>query len=536
MAIFILKTQPFLLITLALGAQVSSRYFQETSSSQSYTNNPICSKRSCVNPITPGLTELPRLEELVWQCTASGDVKKYSQFCKEHLFYDAAIPSPSNKSVGLDALVFAQEQAASTMFIYHLSALGYEGWDFKEQGNINTNGCVRSIQQMVCLTYFPKAKAYCQAGEQTPYSRPCKNACELYMDKCKVECCDGSNQCVFSQTTETGTNITGYVDADGPSALCTGGGSNRLGVPMTLLLFLIGMHSASAEFGSSEPSQRAAKRGGFSQLLVACVLVFCCVSLQGCFLTIPEHNTPAWLSKTNYLVKYEYIPPGQSSASATLNSCSPGAAARQVCSGRGECALWSGPDLTSSESYTTQVQLATFFCKCDAEWADPECKTRRKSQLKAFAWSMVFGVFGADHFYLGLVYSGLAKLFVSFFVGLISLVWWSQVSMYFPIIGLGTWWIFDVVRTGCAPVYASDFRVYNDLPHWVFVLTVTFLFAAGGLIYSLDSYVRYRKLKRAEVMKMHERDEDLSLPRAEDMDKARFRGFSGYGATTQQHR
>jgi len=128
----------------------------------------------------------------------------------------------------------------------------------------------------------------------------------------------------------------------------------------------------------------------------------------------------------------------------------------------------------------------------------------------------------------------LAKLGITFLVGLVSLLWWAQISWYFPVVGFGTWWIFDVVRIGCAPVYSSDFRVNNDLPHWVFVSIVVFLFAAGGLVFSLDSYVRYRKLKRAEVMKYHEREEDLCLPRAEE--GTRYRGFGGYGATLQQHR
>jgi len=519
-----------LLSTLALGAQV--KYFETTLDTQVYTNNPICNKHACTNPLTPGLTELPRLQELVWQCTASGDAKQYIQFCADVVNYDAAIPSPTNKSAGLDALVFAQDSAASTMFVLHIAALGYDTWDFKDQHNINNDRCVRRVQEMVCYTYFPKAQANCQAGQQTAYSRPCKNSCYSYLDACKVECCDGSDRCVFDITTEAGGNVTGYVDVDGPSALCTGSGSSRLGVPMTLLLFLLGLHTASADFGSSEPAQRT-KRSGFSQLLVACIVLFCSVSLQGCFLSVPQHDKPNWISKTNYLVKYEYIPPGESSSAAMLNSCSPGASGRQVCSGRGQCKLWSGQPLTPARKQEDAATMTTFFCDCMAEWADPECKTRRKSQLNAWALSMSLGVFGADHFYLGFIYHGLAKLGVSFLVGLISLLWWSQISWYFPVVGFGTWWIFDVMRIGCAPVYATDFRVNNDLPHWVFVSTICFLFAAGGLVFSLDSYVRYRKLKRAQVMKMHERDEDLCLPRAEE---GRRRGFGGYGATLQQHR
>jgi len=302
---------------------------------------------------------------------------------------------------------------------------------------------------------------------------------------------------------------------------------------MTLLLFLLGLHTASADFGSSEPAQQT-KRSGFTRLLVACIVLFCSVSLQGCFLSVPQHEKPNWISKTNYLVKYEYIPPGESSSAAMLNSCSPGASARQVCSGRGQCKLWSGQPLTPTSAQEDGATMTTFFCDCLPEWADPECKTRRKSQLNAFALSMSLGVLGADQFYLGFIYYGLAKLGVTFLVGLVSLLWWSQISWYFPVVGFGTWWIFDVVRIGCAPVYATDFRVNNDLPHWVFVSLVVFLFAAGGLVYSLDSYVRYRKLKRAEVMKYHEREEDLCLPRAEE--GTRYRGFGGYGATLQQHR
>merc|ERR1712113_656133 len=103
-----------------------------------------------------------------------------------------------------------------------------------------------------------------------------------------------------------------------------------------------------------------------------------------------------------------------------------------------------------------------FFCDCERDWADPECRTRRKSQAKAFLLSLFTGYIGLDHFYLGEYYSGIAKLAT---FG-----------------GLGVWWIIDIVRIGSAPIYASDFRLAADLPHWAYVFISVGFFAALGAL------------------------------------------------------
>eukprot|EP00913_Durusdinium_trenchii_P016322 g15341.t1 len=89
----------------------------------------------CVNPLTPGLYDLPRLSGLVWQCSQPGEVQKYLQFCKAAVDYDPAIPSPANSSVALDTITRAQDEAASTTFVYHLSGLGYEVLAFCTDSN-----------------------------------------------------------------------------------------------------------------------------------------------------------------------------------------------------------------------------------------------------------------------------------------------------------------------------------------------------------------------------------------------------------------
>jgi len=192
------------------------------------------------------------------------------------------------------------------------------------------------------------------------------------------------------------------------------------------------------------------------------------------------------------------------------------------CSGRGQCVPFGASSLTLEQVNKTLDSVSS-FCQCEPAWADPECRTRRKSQVTAYFLSIFGGFFGLDRFYLGLRYSGVAKLFT---LG-----------------GFGLWWAYDIVRVGSAPVYAKDFRVDNDLPHWVFMLTAVLLFAAAGFVYSLESYVAFRKKKRAEVQKLHNGEEDRILTNLDEMDGPRFRprnstfvgkhahAFSGYGAT-----
>jgi len=493
-------------ITLATATQAQLGSLAAISDGVVYTNNPICLKNKCINPLTPGLRDLPRLENLVWQCPQPGDVGRYVNFCKTALYYDPALPSPTNQSMTLSGLVDAQDAAASEMFFYHLASLGYDSWDYQRPSEIE-DPCVKAIYNMVCYTYFPKSMAGCKAGTQTPYSRPCRNSCQTYLDSCQVECCDDSARCVFDISTDMGGGVvskeTGYVDADGPSAICTGGLDNsagiRLSAPFALVLLLLGapLVAGSAEAQGSTTGRRRSflPEMPSTQVLVLLVMLAASVSLQGCTLSIPSHNQAAWRKMSNYLMKYEYVPAGQFATSATLNSCSAGAAGREVCSGRGQCKPWFRLPLKVLDPKDADETESISFCECEPEWADPECRTQRKSQIKAFFLSLFGGFLGLDLFYLGFKIWGLCKLFT---LG-----------------GFGFWWLFDIVRVGCAPPYAHDFRVNNDLPHWVFMAVVMILFTTAGLLYSLESFFAYRKQKRNLIQKLSQGDEETHLDRAE---------------------
>jgi hypothetical protein len=190
-----------------------------------YTDNSFCRKNNCINPLYPGFLDLPRLEKVEWQCATHSLVTDYMSFCKDVVDYDPALPSPS-KSTPVNHLVRSQEDAAMTMFAYHLSGMGYDFWDYQQPGNSDSD-CVRSVWKMVCFTYFPRSSPGCKLGEQSLYKKPCASCCQNYILHCGVECCDESVKCTFDHQTQysNGTIVltqTGYVDVEGPSALCTG--------------------------------------------------------------------------------------------------------------------------------------------------------------------------------------------------------------------------------------------------------------------------------------------------------------------------
>ena len=150
--------------------------------------------------------------------------------------YDPSLPQSSD---GVQSMVRRQDQAASTMFVYHLAGLGLEAWDYTKPEN-SDNDCVRSIWRMVCYTYFPRAKLGCQVGLPTQYTRPCQSSCHNYIRQCGVECCDESVQCVFEhERPAPGGDMVkteGYVAHSGPSSLCTGAASSQsLGLALALI-------------------------------------------------------------------------------------------------------------------------------------------------------------------------------------------------------------------------------------------------------------------------------------------------------------
>ncbi|CAK9090727.1 TM2 domain-containing protein Y66D12A.21, partial [Durusdinium trenchii] len=223
-------------------------------------------------------------------------------------------------------------------------------------------------------------------------------------------------------------------------------------------------------------------RGG-KKMWGALVLLFCVFNLQGCSLFIPSHRVPNWKKAPDYLVQHEFVAEGLPETAASLNSCRSAGVGEQVCSGRGQCKPWSTVPMKVDGGQATY----TSFCECDYQWADPECRTRRKSQMKAFLLSLFLGFLGVDRFYLGFFYTGCMKLVT---LG-----------------GLGLWWLYDIVRVGAAPIYALDYKVAADLPHWLFMTILVLLFTALGLLWSLDSYGRHRTKKRQEAMQFFAEEE-----------------------------
>jgi len=311
------------------------------------------------------------------------------------------------------------------------------------------------------------------------------SSCKNYVKACGVECCDESVQCVFSHEKELpgGVKVTteGYAPHDGPSSMCTGGA--RRGVSPSMGLWAL---IAFAAFRAVDGVASAAL-GGLSRtlrgtsprrLMMAGSLVVIAMSLQGCDYDVPIHHVGNWRGQPDYLIKYEFIPPGGSPKSASLNSCSMSRLSQTLqCNGRGVCRMWDPSNLNNDMA----------FCECDTYFADPECSTRRRSQLVAYLLSMFTGYLGLDMFYLGFPSLGVAKLFT---FG-----------------GFGVWWIYDIIRIGSAPVYASTFRTADDLPHFAFVLTTVLFAIILGFAIAYQTTVTFRAQKRKEAMLLQNDEE-----------------------------
>jgi len=237
------------------------------------------------------------------------------------------------------------------------------------------------------------------------------------------------------------------------------------------------------------------------------------LTLSGCDMEVPKHHVGNWRKNPNYLVEFQYLEKGKDITAAQLNSCMiKDVPATMQCSGHGYCKEWN-PDELSTQPLS--------FCVCDRDWADPECRTRRKSQITAFLFSFFGGFLGADYFYLGFPL-------------------WAAVKLV-TLGGLGFWWLVDIIRTGAGPVYAYNFRVAHDLPHWVYVISTVSLFAMIGFLLSIESYFSYRRQKRDDVMKLQQAEESRRVaPGAEELEGPHFNasgpghggfnGFGGYGA------
>lgn len=441
-----------------------------------YTTNAICSKKHCVNPIFPGLEDMHHLELAQWISSSLRKTNEDMHFCRSAITYDPALPAASGSTI--KQLVQRQDNAAATTFYYHLYALGMEAWDYKKPEF--ANDCVKSIWRMACYTYFPRAEVGTMDGAFSRYVRPCQSSCMNYIRTCGVECCDESVQCVFSHTKAIShtQNLTtsGYVPHDGPSTLCTGG-AQRAARPLGVGLFLLMVFQTIFSFEGSTRSFFGGK--GKQKLLLAAGFMVLALSLQGCSYDVPIHRVGNWRAEPDYLMTHEFIPPGGSPQSASINSCSLNRLSQSLqCSGRGKCTLWKPHDAES----------ALAFCECDRDWADPECRTPRKSQTIAYLLSIFFGVLGADQFYLGFTGLGIAKLLT---LG-----------------GGGVWYVWDIVRIGSAPVYSHNFRTAADLPHFAFVLTIVMWAGFLGFAMAYVVTTSYRARKRKEAMLLSEQEEN----------------------------
>jgi len=209
------------------------------------------------------------------------------------------------------------------------------------------------------------------------------------------------------------------------------------------------------------------------------VLLMFGMNLQGC---IPaSHPTAIWQSKASYITNFQVFAPNQDAP--ILNSCEQADLPPALqCSGHGFC-----------RTFGAHTKLA--FCDCDRDWADPECRTRRKSQKTTYFLSLFFGWLGADAFYLG--------------------DYWTAAAKLTTLGGFGFWWTMDIVWIGSAPVYSSANRLAPDLPHWVFMLSSTTFFMMFGYLYfvlrsSLSRYQQERVRSMKEMLwllaKLHARE------------------------------
>jgi hypothetical protein len=228
-----------------------------------YTTNAVCKQRYCIDPVFPGLDQLELLEDRSWKKYEHKLFGDYFKFCRNFIDYDFALPIINRAHTwnvtgnSTQDLISTQEALAAKLYFYHLSAMGLEAWDYQtpeKEVDLPHGPCAKQVARMACFTYLPMANPLVQAGMSTRYIRPCKSTCENYVKTCQVDCCDDSVQCVFDRKEQVVPDRvdlvftaalqikSGYLDYDGPSAMCTGGARRIVAVP-TLLAFLFAMRA-----------------------------------------------------------------------------------------------------------------------------------------------------------------------------------------------------------------------------------------------------------------------------------------------------
>lgn len=192
-----------------------------------YTTNYMCRPQYCINPVFPALSyfgenTFAKQEKRHWGCVDDMRFSNHTGFCARLLTYPFSLPAPEKEQMLVRDIVKQESREAIKMYAAHLAGMGLEFWEYTEPWNLPHDPCIQSVWKLVCYTYFPK----CNAIEENKYLKPCKSACQTYVQKCKVDCCDDGLKCVFTHEKVLAdgkvSKESGYSDHVGPSTLCTG--------------------------------------------------------------------------------------------------------------------------------------------------------------------------------------------------------------------------------------------------------------------------------------------------------------------------
>jgi len=176
------------------------------------------------------------------------------------------------------------------------------------------------------------------------------------------------------------------------------------------------------------------------------------------------HKVALWRQKTDsYITSFKDPATGK----ASFNSCMDKRISPQdVCNTHGICAPFERSNIVSP----------VFFCSCDLSWAGTECTIKRKSQLVAWALSLTLGFTGADEYYLEQTLPLIIKVLGFFLACMISALGWRHIGLTIVL----SYWFYDIVRIGSAPVHAKTAIVAADLPRWCFSIVTLLFFAFLG--------------------------------------------------------
>lgn len=244
-----------------------------------YTTNAVCVAKYCVNPVFPGLAELPSLQNQSWTKQSLANISNLMSFCGKVVDYDVAISLVNVSSSGVntesnllqssrslqerfargdvvmdaeamasgDAVkdaVLAADRLATRQYFYHLQGMGIEPWEQQDpmaESSHPLRPCARTVARMVCSTFFPQAPSFVADGQEVEYLTPCQSSCQSYVDTCGVTCCDEGVTCAWdadSPVTTQGVGgrqvliSTGYAkDARGEDAAATCTGASGAAAP-----------------------------------------------------------------------------------------------------------------------------------------------------------------------------------------------------------------------------------------------------------------------------------------------------------------